>query len=640
MADKITILIVDDDRGGRESLEALLLTQGYNLILARSGLDAIQKVVEKLPDLVLLDVMMPGMDGYEVCRRIRNNPQVADIPILMLTALTDYRSRLAGFEAGADDYITKPYDSMELFARVRTVSRLNRYRRLLTERAKFQQLFDRSPNGQALLDQDGRVQLANDTLARLVNAGEAQDLKGQHFLDWVTSERREPIRLMLEAFWKEPQQQRFETWLAGKEQMLQPVDIILSPIDLGDQLMIHLIAIDIREKLKITGALAKERNILKAVLDISQDFIYCKDLESRFMMANPALAKLVGVQTGEELVGKTDFDFFPREMAIRFISDEQSMFQTGRPIHHQEEMVVDSQGKIHTVLTTKVLLSNHRGQVIGLVGFGREISDYKSSLAELQAAYDVVQSVRRRNLELALKLEAETLESAHFISSAGREIEPALQDLGRFAGWLSQAEMNEEQKEAARSIYQSVYIIQTRLSGLRDFSSLKMGSLRPDVHQFHLANSISATLSWAKKEADERNLVILVGMDDPVQKMLVGDDTKLDRILFHLVDYAIGMARAGEIQIRFELENVASTPDRPEAYLHGSVGFESKMGSLKNEMQLFEIQPEKSGDTVTSRGFGLSVSKRLAEAMGGALWAENGSGGLVFHLTIPIRVVQ
>lgn len=89
-----TILIVDDEPAGRETLEALLLSQGYNLILASNGFEALDKTVQFTPDLILLDVMMPGMDGYEVCQRLRADPSLGEVPIIMVTALDDRDSRL------------------------------------------------------------------------------------------------------------------------------------------------------------------------------------------------------------------------------------------------------------------------------------------------------------------------------------------------------------------------------------------------------------------------------------------------------------------------------------------------------------------------------------------------------------------
>ena len=126
------ILIVDDKQAGRDTLEALLFSEGHNLAFACDGPEALAKAGELTPDLILLDVMMPGMDGFEVCRRLRSDQLLAEVPIIMVTALDDRESRLQGIEAGADDFVSKPFDRTELRARVRTIIRLNRYRRLLT----------------------------------------------------------------------------------------------------------------------------------------------------------------------------------------------------------------------------------------------------------------------------------------------------------------------------------------------------------------------------------------------------------------------------------------------------------------------------------------------------------------------------
>lgn len=134
-----TVLIVDDDYGGRETLQSVLEGEGYQLETAENGMQAIDKARTLLPDVILLDVMMPGMDGYEVCKRIRSNPSLAEIHIIMLTALDDRQSMLSGLESGADDFITKPYDRYELRARLLGVTRLNRYRKLLDERANIEQ---------------------------------------------------------------------------------------------------------------------------------------------------------------------------------------------------------------------------------------------------------------------------------------------------------------------------------------------------------------------------------------------------------------------------------------------------------------------------------------------------------------------
>ena len=133
------ILIVDDEESGRQTLESILEGQGYQLAMAENGEQALEKARQILPDVILLDVMMPGMDGFEVCKHLRNDPKLAEVPIIILTALDDRKSMLKGLDAGADDYLTKPYDRHELRARLLGITRLNRYRKLLDERANIEE---------------------------------------------------------------------------------------------------------------------------------------------------------------------------------------------------------------------------------------------------------------------------------------------------------------------------------------------------------------------------------------------------------------------------------------------------------------------------------------------------------------------
>src|ERR1700692_1201961 len=121
------ILIVDDERHNRQLLEVMLAPDGFHLVTAASGEEALAIVAQAPPDLILLDVMMPGMDGYQVAEKIKSDPATKSIAVIMLTALDDRNARMLGLNAGAEDFLTKPVDRAELSVRVRSHLRVKPY---------------------------------------------------------------------------------------------------------------------------------------------------------------------------------------------------------------------------------------------------------------------------------------------------------------------------------------------------------------------------------------------------------------------------------------------------------------------------------------------------------------------------------
>ncbi len=132
--DDATILAVDDLPQNIKLLDAVLSPRGFTMLSAASGEEALEVLATQVPDLVLLDILMPGLDGYETCRRIRSNPLTSFLPVVMITASGE-EQKVRAIEAGADDFISKPFDPAELLARVRSLVRVKRYHDTITAQA-------------------------------------------------------------------------------------------------------------------------------------------------------------------------------------------------------------------------------------------------------------------------------------------------------------------------------------------------------------------------------------------------------------------------------------------------------------------------------------------------------------------------
>ncbi|MHB8171837.1 MAG: response regulator [Thermincolia bacterium] len=159
------ILVVDDEQHIAELVKFNLEKEGYQVICAHSGAEAIDRFKEETPNLIVLDIMLPEMDGLEVCRRLRNLPNGADVPVIMLTAKGEEVDKVLGLEIGADDYMTKPFSPRELVARVKA-----RLRRLAKE--------EKQPEGQVLTY--GEVVVYPENYEVMVR-GRKQDLTPKEF---------------------------------------------------------------------------------------------------------------------------------------------------------------------------------------------------------------------------------------------------------------------------------------------------------------------------------------------------------------------------------------------------------------------------------------------------------------------------
>jgi DNA-binding response OmpR family regulator len=120
------VLVVEDERDVAELIRYNLGKEGYDVLVTASGTDAVKQARESRPDVVLLDIMVPHLNGWEVCRRLKQDPETRGIPVIMVTGRTEEGDKVLGFEMGADDYVTKPFSPRELLARVRAVARRGR----------------------------------------------------------------------------------------------------------------------------------------------------------------------------------------------------------------------------------------------------------------------------------------------------------------------------------------------------------------------------------------------------------------------------------------------------------------------------------------------------------------------------------
>jgi len=386
MKHKSTILIVDDELFMSKTLEGLLTSPDYTLALASNGEEALVKATELTPDLILLDVMMPVMDGFEVCRRLRADTLLAEVPIIMVTALDDRESRLRGIEAGADDFISKPIDPVELQARVRTTIKLNRYRRLMIERTKFERITELAPDGVMIVDNDGIIRLVNPALLKMLGVSGKETILNKNMLVFVAPEQADYYSTSLHDVLIDA------THIAKLETIFTRIDGELSPIEIqsvnppfipvsykgvgGESFPVEvhagyfewdnkpamqIIVRDITERkwaeesIKTAYASLKElnedlrhsRDMFRTLFDGLDDGLALLDGEGLVLTVNQALARLfsstpdeIMYEPWEEVCNRTDPPF-PGKLAMETMSDGCN--------RRSSEIYTDSHDHTHTL---------------------------------------------------------------------------------------------------------------------------------------------------------------------------------------------------------------------------------------------------------------------------------------------------
>lgn len=201
-----------------------------------------------------------------------------------------------------------------------------------------------------------------------------------------------------------------------------------------------------KSKSQLADQLADERQMLRTLIDSLPDGIYVKDTQSRFVVGNKAVAELMGVKSPEELIGKTDFEFFARDLATSYYEDEQAIIRSGKSLLNREEPTFDARtGKPGWLLTSKVVWRDRNGKVAGIMGLGRNITELKEAQQALAKAHEgLEQRVEERTSELS-KSKARLERIHEFFRSTLDQISDALQRGAQKSEVLEYVEQAQEQ---------------------------------------------------------------------------------------------------------------------------------------------------------------------------------------------------
>jgi len=373
---------------------------GYKVVgWVAAGDQVIPEIEHARPDLVLMDIRLQGaMDGIHAAQAIRQNYL---LPVVYLTAFADDDILQRAKDTGPFGFVLKPCNDPELHTAIELALYKCQVDRSLRENEQWLATTLRSmSDGVIATDADGRVKLMNAVAEKLTGwpLSEAQGEDVNRIVKLADPLHR-TIRIEAgnEALLKKDREPSANPQtLISKTDHEFPVSVSMAPIyDARGQVTgVVLIVRDRTGRARAKATIEEERNLLRTLIDAFPDSIYVKDASSRFIIGNQALAARMGVKHPGELIGKTDFDYYPKKYAEAFRADEQRVIATNRPLINREEQSVDPAGKSRWLLTTKVPLCNREGQVTGVVGTGRDITEIKQQQVERERI-----EVRMRELQ-------------------------------------------------------------------------------------------------------------------------------------------------------------------------------------------------------------------------------------------------
>ena len=258
---------------------------------------------------------------------------------------------------------------------------------------RYRRLVDVSPDAVAV-HANGKILYVNPAAVKLLHAHDEFELVGRPFLDIVHPDYKELVRrrviTAMEHGTAQPMEE--EKFLCADGTTID-VEVVSVPTMFNGMPAIQVVVRNLTERKQAEESLKRERNLFRVLIDNLPDAIYVKDIECRKTIANVADVRNMGRQSESEVLGKTDFDFYPPDIAAGFYADDLSVIQSGKPILNKEEFFFDKDGKKDWLLTFKIPMKDEQGRIIGLVGIGRKITEQKRAMEALTLLSHTVKSI-------------------------------------------------------------------------------------------------------------------------------------------------------------------------------------------------------------------------------------------------------
>jgi len=616
------VLIVDDDRTTRLLARSALEPAGYEIQDVASGKEALELFDTYTPDLVLLDMLMPEMDGYQVCRKLRGNPTNADVSILMMTGLNDLETISRAYQSGVTDFITKPVHWAVLQHRVAYLIQSNRALRALQEsEERHKNFFEHNQSVILVIDPaDGSIADANPAACSFYG-WTRDEMRQKTIADLSTLSMEQLVIEMQKAVSGECNHCFFDHRLADTS--IRPVEIFCSPVTCSGKTLIVAIVHDISERRLAEEALRESETRFRSIMELTPAIaVQGYNLNGITTYWNHYSEQLYGYLR-EEAVGKNLLDLIiPPEMREDVKGAMTWMAENEQPIPSSELLLMRKDGSRVPVFSSHALL-HPPGKEPELFCMDLDLSALKQTEAELRQAKNAA--------------EAASTAKSSFLATMSHEIRTPLSALLGNIELLEQTAMLPLQQQYLQDCSSAARMLLQVINDVLDFSKIEAGKFELANEPFSLTEMSSQVIRIFAITAEKKGLRLTLTMADDLPERFCGDQLRLRQIISNLLSNAIKFTRQGQVSL--QLSRLEETPETGERLLitvsDTGVGIPREKQDLIFESftQVENFNKRRHAGT----GLGLSICRKLAEMMGGEISLQSvPDQGSIFTLSLPV----
>ncbi len=628
---KYKVVLADDNLDMRAYMERLLSSQ-YQVINAVNGEDAFNKIIRHNPDLLLSDIMMPKLDGFGLLKKIRNHPDRKNLPVIFLSARADEEAKVEGLDAGADDYLVKPFSSKELLARVDANIKIAKSR--IAAENNLRRVIMQSPVAMAILMGDQFIiEMANQ---------KALEVWGKKYEEVINQSAMKAFPELIE--------QGFDKILSGvyttgKPFIANEMPVTLIRKGIPETLFINFIyeplndsegkiqgivgvGIDVSEQVKARTKIEQSQKELNEMANVMPQLVWVGDPDGKVIYYNDRVAEYEGASKNEEGTWDWETMIHPEDQAATMIAWNAAI-KTGT-VYQAEHRAKKTDGNFRWLLSRGIPYKDENGSIVKWFGTA---TDIHASKEQAQILEEEIKKRTKELNDLNLSLAQSNKELQQFAHVASHDLKEPIRKIKTFTGRLAADQENiitEKSREYINKVNSAADRMLKMIEGVLDYSmlnaqeqKLEIVDLNEIVKNIETDLELIITQKSAKIFCDEL-------------PSISGAAILLYQLFYNLINNSLKFSRPGKAPV-IEIKSSRIKKDNQDIAVitvtDNGIGFEQEYA--ENIFNTFTRLNSK--DQYEGTGLGLSLCKRIVERHQGSIRAEsNLQNGSRFIIEMPV----